>query len=76
MPRALVRDPFDTLEALHAYDGPVLILHGERDGIVPFAHAEALHAAATRSRLVPLPCGHNDCPRAWEPILAFLDEAL
>ena len=65
LPGFLVRDPFDNLEVLRGYPGPVLIVHGERDEIIPVAHASALHAAAPRSRLAIEPCGHNDCQRPW-----------
>lgn len=75
VPTALVRDRFDNLSAVRAWDGPLLIVHGERDRIVPPSHARALHAAAPRSELVLLPHGHNDMPRAWPAILDFLERA-
>jgi pimeloyl-ACP methyl ester carboxylesterase len=65
LPGRLARDPFDSLVAVQSYSGPILILHGERDSIIPFTHAERLHAAAPNSELRPLPCGHNDCVRDW-----------
>jgi len=71
-PGSLVRDPFDNLAAVRALDLPMLVIHGERDGIVPVSHGEAL-AEAAGVELVRLPCGHNDCPRPWRAILAFLD---
>jgi hypothetical protein len=74
LPGFLVRDPFDNLEALRGYSGPVLIVHGERDEIIPVEHARELHAAATRSRLALEPCGHNDCQRPWRLVREFLLE--
>lgn len=74
LPGFLVRDPFDNLDALRAYPGPVLIVHGERDEIIPAEHARALHAAAPRSRLALEPCGHNDCQRPWPLLREFLLE--
>jgi pimeloyl-ACP methyl ester carboxylesterase len=71
IPAALVRDPFDTLAVIEQYEGPVLVLHGARDDIVPVAHGEAL-AAAAGVELVRMPCGHNDCPRPWRQIKQFL----
>ncbi|HEY6008235.1 MAG TPA: alpha/beta hydrolase [Geobacteraceae bacterium] len=62
LPGVLVRDVFDNRRALRDYAGPVLIFHGRRDGIIPFAHGRELAAIARRSRFVPLDCGHNDCP--------------
>jgi hypothetical protein len=70
-PGFLVRDPFDNLAALRAYRGPLLLLHGEHDEVVPIAHGEAL-ATATGVELQRLPCGHNDCPRAWGEVRGFL----
>ncbi len=68
----LVRDPFDNLPIVEAYEGPVLVLHGERDAIVPVEHGRALARAAARSELHTLPCGHNDCPFQWNRVAAFL----
>jgi fermentation-respiration switch protein FrsA (DUF1100 family) len=78
LPWFLVRDPFDNLAALGAFAGPVLIVHGERDAMIPVANARALHAAAKGSRLWLEPgCGHNDCPRPWATLHEFLvDKAL
>lgn len=73
-PGFLVRDRFDNEAALEAYDGPVLILHGRRDRIIPPSHADALSEAASDARLVWMECGHNDCPRPWSAISDFLGE--
>jgi fermentation-respiration switch protein FrsA (DUF1100 family) len=71
-PGFLVRDPFDTVSALSGYRGPLLVLHGERDGVVPFAHGQKLAAAVPGAEFQPLPCGHNDCTNTWPRIEAFL----
>jgi fermentation-respiration switch protein FrsA (DUF1100 family) len=72
IPDWLVRNRFDTRAALAAFHGPVLIVHGTRDGIIPVAHAHALKLAAPGTTLHLLPCGHNDCPPQWELVLSFL----
>lgn len=72
VPDWLVRNRFDTRAVLATYRGPVLIIHGTTDGIIPVAHARALEAAAPRATLQLLPCGHNDCPPQWELVLSFL----
>jgi pimeloyl-ACP methyl ester carboxylesterase len=72
VPDWLVRNRFDTRAVLTAYRGPVLIIHGTTDDIIPVAHAHALKAAAPRATLKLLPCGHNDCPPQWELVLSFL----
>ena len=73
----LVRDPFYNLPIVEAFAGPVLVLHGEHDSIVPVAHGRALAQAAPAAELHVLPCGHNDCPLQWSLIRSFLErEAL
>jgi uncharacterized protein len=64
-PGFLVRDPFDNLAAVRNYPGPVLVMHGEFDEIVPFSHGQALHAAARNAKMIAYEAGHNDCPPNW-----------
>jgi hypothetical protein len=71
-PGFLVRDPFDNLTELSRYRGPLLVLHGERDEVAPFAHGRALAAAVPGAVFVPMRCGHNDCERPWPDVLRFL----
>ena len=74
----LMRDPFDVLRVVRAVDSPILILHGDRDRIIPPRHARRLHAAAPHSRLVFYPMGHNTPPpvqQYWQDIGSFLREA-
>ncbi len=68
----LVRDHFDNLGVLQRFTGPVLLLHGERDEMIPPAEAEALRGASAGVELHWLPCGHNDCARPWPTVLRFL----
>lgn len=80
VPRFLVRDRFDAVNALEDYQGPVLIVRGGQDEIVPPGHAERLRdAAAGPSTLIVYPdMGHNDPPPAgkyWDDVEAFLREA-
>ena len=70
-PGFLVLDPFDNLEVVSTLDIPVLVIHGERDDLIPISHGEAL-AEAAGVPLQRLPCGHNDCPRPWQQIQKFL----
>lgn len=73
-PTFLVRDPFDNRQALRAYRGPLLVIHGTHDTIVPIAHGRELAALVQGSRFHEVDCGHNDCPREWAAIRAFLIE--
>jgi fermentation-respiration switch protein FrsA (DUF1100 family) len=71
-PEFLVRDRLDTLAAVRRFQGPILVLHGDRDEIVPTDHGRTLAAASPRATLRLLHCGHNDCPRPWPEVHAFL----
>ena len=65
VPAFLVRDRFNNLETVKHYTGPVLIVHGKNDGIIPYAHGVKLHRAAKSSTLITYAAGHNDCPPDW-----------
>ena len=71
-PPFLVRDPFDNRAALRAYRGPLLVIHGTHDTIVPIAHGRELATLVSDARFHEIDCGHNDCPRDWAAIRAFL----
>jgi fermentation-respiration switch protein FrsA (DUF1100 family) len=60
--RWLVRDRFDNLAKIARIHAPVLILHGEADGVVPVAMSRRLLAAANEPKAATfLPAaGHND----------------
>jgi fermentation-respiration switch protein FrsA (DUF1100 family) len=79
VPRFLVTDPFDNEAVLPRLTCPVILFHGRRDNIIPFAQAEALQRAARGSRLVVYDCAHNDCPPDWvdfmRAVADFLREA-
>ncbi len=80
VPSFLVRDPFDNEVALAGLEVPVLLMHGRRDGIVPFEHGEALAAlVGERATFVPWPGSHNaltpDRSGYWRAIGDFLRAA-
>ena len=62
VPRALVPDAYPSLERVARLRCPVLVVHGDRDDIVPFSQGEALFAAAPEpKRFHRVPgAGHND----------------
>jgi fermentation-respiration switch protein FrsA (DUF1100 family) len=72
IPGLFVRDPFDNLSALRRYRGPLLVVHGRHDSIVPIAHGRALAAAVHGAEFQELDCGHNDCSRPWARVRTFL----
>lgn len=71
-PAFLVRDPFDSRKTLPSYRGPLLAIHGRNDTIVPIAHGRELASLVPGAIFHELNCGHNDCPRDWRAIGAFL----
>jgi fermentation-respiration switch protein FrsA (DUF1100 family) len=72
LPGFLVREPFDSLDAVRRFEGPVLVLHGRRDELVPYTHGEALAAAARNGKLVGFDAMHNDCPPDEKTLAAEL----
>jgi fermentation-respiration switch protein FrsA (DUF1100 family) len=65
-PAFLVRDPLDNLSAVEKYSGPVLIMHGRHDAVIPFSHGTMLYKAARKGKMIQYEAGHNDCPPDWE----------
>jgi len=65
-PSFLVRDPLDNLLAVKKYKGPILIMHGRQDTVIPFSHGTALRKAARAGKLIAYEAGHNDCPPDWK----------
>lgn len=62
VPTALVPDAYPTLRRIHELHAPLLVLHGDRDDIVPLSQGTALFEAApgpTRMHVFP-GLGHND----------------
>ena len=80
-PACLVRNPFLTSQAVAGLDLPLLVIHGRRDTVVPFADGRELAALQPGTKLLELPCGHNDLPPSgleedyWQTIDGFLAEA-
>ncbi len=76
--RWLMKDQFRSSERIGRINAPVLVLHGERDNIVPIAFGEGLYSLVTSpKRFVRFPHGgHNDLDAhgAIEAARAFLAE--
>ena len=61
VPAALLRYPLRTDELLGRIRTPVVLIHGERDELIPVSHSRALQAIAPAARLVVLPgAAHGD----------------
>jgi len=81
VPRFLIRSRYDNEEKIVGVQAPILILHGDRDDIVPIAHAERLFELAREPKRFHLirGAGHNDTFVAggepyWQSWAAFLAE--
>jgi len=74
----LMLDQFRSNDVIGRVRAPLLVLHGERDGVIPFAQGEALYGLANEpKRLVRFPeGGHEDLParRSVPEIRRFLED--
>ena len=78
LPSFLLHDTFDNAELIKSFTGPTLVLHGQHDSIMPFAHGQKVAAAALHGQLVPLAADHNDLlavPGFWKAVGVFLVQA-
>ncbi len=79
IPRLFVLDPFDNLAVVQSFKGSVLVMHGNLDEVIPFAHGQQLAEAAERGTFVEFDSHHNDFPdsgsRHWEVVRDFLNQA-
>jgi uncharacterized protein len=62
LPAALIPDAYPTLRRIRELHAPLLVLHGDRDEIVPLSHGKALFkGAASPKQMHVFPgLGHND----------------
>ena len=79
-PDILLSDNYDTVSALLVYYGPILIIHGSRDDVVPVHHALEMKKIIQRAELILYDFGHNDGPPNrevyWKDIAEFLDRVV
>ena len=76
-PDFLLTDNYDTGAALARFDGPVLILHGLQDQVVPVGHAHELKKRIAQASLVIGNFGHSDGPSSgfdyWGTLQRFIN---
>jgi hypothetical protein len=62
IPAALVPDAYPSLRRIRQLRSPLLVVHGDRDDIVPVAHGRALFDAAPEPKRLEIVrgAGHND----------------
>lgn len=79
VPSFLVLDRFDNRSVIESYPGPILIMHGTQDEVIPYEHGVELHRVAQNANLLTYDCGHNNCPPddtiKWNEIRLFLASA-
>lgn len=68
----LITNTFNNLEVVPNLNVPMLILHGDRDELLPYFHAEQLHSANPSSELISLSGGHTDCVEVFPKAVDFL----
>ena len=59
---SLLRTKYDVLEKIQDVKAPILVLHGDRDEVIPFAQGKSVFAAAPEPKafyIIP-GAGHND----------------
>ena len=73
--RLVVPDRFDSLSRLQQIDAPVLVIHGDADRMIPYAHGQRLvEVLGDRATMVTLKGrGHNDLGAFWEDARAELE---
>lgn len=72
VPGFLLLDAFDNLSVVKNFEGPVVVIHGKHDTIIPYSHGQKLADAAKNGRFFSYDCGHNDCPPDWNGFLEKL----
>jgi uncharacterized protein len=62
-PAFLLRDHFDNLAAVRGFAGPLLIIHGRQDTLIPWSQGRELAAASGHATFRLYDCGHG----CWDP---------
>jgi uncharacterized protein len=62
-PSFLLRDRFDNLSAVRRFAGPLLVIHGRQDRLIPWPEGRRLALASPRATFRLYECGHG----CWDP---------
>jgi pimeloyl-ACP methyl ester carboxylesterase len=62
-PSFLLRDHFDNVSTLERFAGPVLVIHGRDDQLIPWREGRRLATAAAHATFRLYECGHG----CWDP---------
>jgi uncharacterized protein len=61
VPRQVLRYPLHTVEDAIRLQGPLMLIHGDRDELIGIHHSEALRTAVPKAKLLRVEgAGHND----------------
>ena len=78
-PAFLLHDHFDSLGTVQHFAGPVLVIHGRDDRLIPWEQGRRLASAAAHSTFRLYDCGHGcwdpDRLPFWRDAVPFLVEA-
>jgi pimeloyl-ACP methyl ester carboxylesterase len=72
VPGFLVRDRFDTRAVVAGFTEPILLMHGRRDNVIGYHHAEAIAGARPGLSVTDIDCAHNDCAPIWRDIVGHV----
>jgi len=62
-PSFLLRDHFNSIKTVAAFPGPILVIHGREDRLIPWQEGQRLAAASKHARFRLYECGHG----CWDP---------
>jgi pimeloyl-ACP methyl ester carboxylesterase len=72
-PTFLLRSHFDNLSTVRHFQGPLLVIHGRADQVIPWQQGRQLAAAAAHATFRLYSCGHG----CWDPDrLPFWSDAI
>lgn len=76
-PSLYLRYRFDNLSKIKAVKAPLLVIHGQRDGLIPFPHGQTLYNTFDgKKQLIAVKDGHHndlsESPQFLPGILSFL----
>jgi pimeloyl-ACP methyl ester carboxylesterase len=78
-PAFLLRDHFDNISTVAHFPGPILVIHGRHDELIPWAQGQRLAAASSHATFRLYDCGHGcwdpDRLPFWQDVDAFLVDA-
>lgn len=72
-PGFLAAHPFDVKGVVESFPGPILLIHGTRDQVIPIRHGRALAQAAQRGTFIEVDETHI-LPKNWDAFAGTLRE--